>query len=456
MIIPVHIKRVMDILKDAGYQVYIVGGAVRDYLRGVDINDYDLTTDAVPEMVASLMEGAGFKIIDNNSFKFGTVVVIDPDDNNAKAEITTFRSDLGYADARHPDEVLFARSIEEDAARRDFTVNALYMDADGDIKDPTGLGKMDIEAKLIRAVGDPATRFCEDALRILRAVRFEAQTGFGIEQETSLAMMGNAILLKKISAERIFAELTKTVTAPGGPRAIRDSLEVMSVIIPELAIQKGFDQRSKYHDRDLLTHTLDVLDGVPVNEDGLKDTSVAYAALLHDIGKPEVFTVDEFGFGHMKKHTVAGVKIAERVADELKFPKQLRHEVTEMVLYHDSFPPSDKKSVKLFISMFGFELTQKLFTLQRADILAHSELGMGRLTKLGEIMAVYDEIKEEDPCLTVRQLAISGRDILEMGYPEGPEVGKILSHVLDKVIAETLPNNKEDLLDYVKGTFEQK
>ena len=155
MIIPAYIKKVMNILADAGYQVCIVGGAVRDSLRGVDINDYDLTTDAVPEVTVSLMEGAGYKVIDNNSFKFGIVVAIDTDNGNEKIEITTFRSDLGYGDARHPDEVSFTGSIEKDAARRDFTVNALYMDVDGNIKDPTGLGEGDVKAGLIRAVGDP-------------------------------------------------------------------------------------------------------------------------------------------------------------------------------------------------------------------------------------------------------------------------------------------------------------
>lgn len=456
MIIPAYIKKVMNILADAGYQVCIVGGAVRDSLRGVDINDYDLTTDAVPEVTASLMEGAGYKVIDNNSFKFGTVVAIDTDNGNEKIEITTFRSDLGYGDARHPDEVSFTGSIEKDAARRDFTVNALYMDVDGNIKDPTGLGEGDVKAGLIRAVGDPGERFGEDALRILRAVRFEAQTGFAIEENTALAMKVCAGLLRKISAERIFCELTKTLTAPFGPRAVRDNLEVISVIVPELAVQKDFDQRSKYHDRDLLTHTLDTLDYIPVNEDGAKDISVAYAALLHDIGKPEVFTVDEYGCGHMKKHAAAGVKIAERIADELKFSKMLKHEVTELVLYHDSFPPADKKSVKKFVSLLGFELVQKLFVLQKADILAHSKLGLARLERLKGIVNVYEQILEEDPCMSVDRLEITGKDILDLGCPEGPEVGKILQDVLDKVMSEELSNSREEIIDYVRRVFDIK
>ena len=180
------------------------------------------------------------------------------------------------------------------------------------------------------------------------------------------------------------------------------------------------------------------------------------AALLHDIGKPEVFTVDEYGCGHMKKHAAAGVKIAERIADELKFSKMLKHEVTELVLYHDSFPPADKKSVKKFVSLLGFELVQKLFVLQKADILAHSKLGLARLERLKGIVNVYEQILEEDPCMSVDRLEITGKDILDLGCPEGPEVGKILQDVLDKVMSEELSNSREEIIDYVRRVFDIK
>lgn len=453
--IPEYIKKTLKTLSDAGFEGYLVGGAVRDTLRGVPVHDYDVTTSALPDQTKAAMEQAGFKTIIDSSAKYGTVVFIDPDNNTDKIEITTFRSDNDYSDCRHPDGVSFTSSIAEDAARRDFTVNALYMDADGNITDPNGSGEADIKAGIIRAVGDPAKRFEEDALRILRAVRFEAQTGFVIEENTARAMKETKDLLKNISAERIFSELTGIVTSANGPMAIRHNLEVISVIIPELLIQDGFDQKSRYHDRDLLTHTLDVLDGVPLGEDGKKDTAIAIAALIHDIGKPAVFTVDENGAGHMKKHSIAGVKIAERIADELKFSNQLKHEVTELVLYHDSFPEPERKAVKVFASMFGFDLLEKLFVLQRADIAAHSPLGLGRMELLGKIMEVYRQLREEHPCMSIKELAVSGDDLMEMGYPEGPLIGAILKDVFEKVLLEVIPNTPEDIICYVRGEYLQ-
>lgn len=453
MTIPAYIRKAMEALAQAGFDSYIVGGAVRDTLRGVSVHDYDITTPAIPDQVTFIMERAGFKKIIDTSAKYGTVVFIDPEHISQKVEITTYRSDVGYTDGRHPDEVHFTSSLEEDAARRDFTINSLYMDMNGDIVDPNG-GKADIKNCVIRAVGDPSLRFQEDALRILRAVRFEAQTGFTIDPETSAAMKENAHLLKNISAERIYSEFTRTVTAVNGPAAIKNNIEVVGQIIPELLLQKDFDQKTKYHDRDLLTHTLDVLAGIPLTDDGVKDTALAYGALFHDIGKPEVFTIDEDGVGHMKTHAIAGVKITERIADDLKFPNQLRHEVTELVLYHDSYPPADKKSVKLFVSMFGFELSEKIFELMRADTAAHSPLGLTRLNVVKSIVVIYKQIREENPCMTIRQLAITGDDLLALGYPEGPLIGKILKDVLEKVITETIANEREDIFEYVKGAFE--
>lgn len=451
--IPEYIRKTLAALADAGFESYVVGGAVRDTLRGVPVHDYDITTSAEPARTKEIMESAGFRTIIESSAKFGTVVFIDPQDKSSRIEITTFRSDDGYSDCRHPEQVHFTSSIEEDAARRDFTVNALYMDADGNIKDPTGSGEADIKAGVIRAVGDPVKRFEEDALRILRAVRFEAQTGFHIEEGTAMAMKQTAHLLKNISAERIQSELTGIVTAVNGPSAVRHSLEVISVIIPELAVQDGFDQKSRYHDRDLLTHTLDVLDGVPAGPDGRKDEAVALAALLHDIGKPEVFTIGDDGAGHMKKHSVAGVKIAERVAKDLKFSNQLAHEVTELVLYHDSFPAPERKSVKKFTAILGFDLTDKLFVLQRADILAHSPIGLERLGLLNQIVEVYRQIMEEKPCMSIRELAVTGDDLMEMGYPEGPLIGAILKDILDKVMLEAIENDRDEIIRYVRGEY---
>lgn len=447
-VIPEFIKDALKALQNEGYEAYIVGGAVRDSLRGVAIHDFDLTTSALPEQTAKIMTDKGFKTIIDQSSKYGTVVFIDPNDNSKRVEITTYRSDSGYSDARHPDSVTFTTSLEEDAARRDFTVNSLYMDADGNIKDPNN-GRSDIEDKIIRAVGNPDRRFKEDALRILRAVRFEAQTGFTIEEKTAQAMKDNAELLSCISAERVMKELTGIVTAANGPAAIRHSLEVVSVIIPELLIQRDFDQKSKFHDRDLLTHTLDVLGGIPLNEDGVKDTSLAFAALLHDIGKPEMFTIDENGVGHMKKHNVAGYAITKRLSSELKFSNQMRDEVLELVLYHDTFPEPEKKTIRKLVSALGIPLCNKLFELQKSDVEAHSVYGKPRIERLAKIIELYHEILEEKPCLTTHDLAITGDDIIGLGVMQGPKVGEILHDILNKVMDEILINDHESLIRYV-------
>lgn len=452
--IPDYIRKTLEALRKAGFESYIVGGAVRDTLRGVSIHDYDITTPALPAQTTKAMEEAGFKLIIDSSAKYGTVVFTDPEDSSNKIEITTFRSDDDYSDNRHPGKVSFTSSLEDDAARRDFTVNSLYMDADGNIRDPNN-GREDIRNGIIRSVGDPDERFKEDALRILRAVRFEAKTGFKIEENTSEAMRRCAPLLKNISAERLFSEMTSVVTACNGPAAIRHNLEVISVIIPELSLQDGFDQRSKYHDRDLLTHTLDVLAGIPAGEDGVKDTALSYGALLHDIGKPEMFTVDENGVGHMKKHNIAGSIIAQRVADELKFPNHLKEEVFALVLHHDLFPEPDRKSVRRFMVRIGVPFCEKLFELQKADVEAHSVYGIPRIERLKQIIKLYYEILEEEPCLSVKNLAIDGNDVIALGIGEGPQVGVVLDAVLSAVIDETVPNEREALLQYMQSQYEK-
>lgn len=447
--IPEYIRRILNLFNEAGFECYVVGGAVRDILAGIKPHDYDITTSALPSQTAELMEKSGYRKIIDSSAKYGTVVFIDPADSSRRTEITTMRCDGDYEDNRHPDSVVFTRSVEQDAARRDFTVNSLYMDVAGSITDPNG-GAADIKNKIIRAVGDPVRRFEEDALRILRAVRFQAQTGFAVEEGTSRAMKECAPLLRNISAERIFNELTAVVTSANAPCAIRDNLEVISVIIPELMLQKDFDQRSRYHDRDLLTHTLDVLSAVPPGQTGKRDAALAYAAILHDIGKPQVFTVDENGTGHMKKHALAGNIIALRLADELRFPGSLRDEVSMLVTYHDSFPPPDRRSVRRFISIFEPDILDKLFILQRADISAHSEAGRERMKLLDSIIGIRDELTEEDACLRLRDLAVNGDDLKRMGIPEGPQIGRMLNILFEKVMDETLKNDRDELLRYAR------
>ena len=445
--IPGYIQKALEALGKEGCEAYIVGGAVRDFLRGVPAHDYDISTSALPGEVAEILNRAGFRRIIDSSVKYGTVVFLS--ENGECAEVTTFRKDFDYDDSRHPGKVIFAESMEDDALRRDFTMNAVYMDKDGRIYDPVN-GSRDIESRIIRAVGRPEGRMREDALRILRAVRFMALTGFEIEEKTREAMISCAPLLKSISSERILAELTEIVTAPEGPPAIRENVEVISALIPELLLQKNFDQRSQYHDRDLLSHTLDTLAAIPV-KDGRKDTALSFAALLHDIGKPETFTLDSDGFGHMKGHAQAGERITLRIAEELRFPARLRDELVKLVRYHDTFPSPTRKSVRRFISTYGAGFCRKLFILQRADILAHSAKGRERIALLDETERIFEELLEEESCFRIKDLAVNGDDIIALGVPPGPGVGKILDELLGKVLDEELENTRDDLTGYISN-----
>jgi|GEM_PF-818028 len=452
-VLPSYIREILSALENAGYEAYVVGGAVRDFIRGTAIHDFDISSSALPEQTTEVMEALGYRKLDIRSDKFGTVVFISPDDNSERVEITSFRGEEGYEDCRHPDKISLGKTLEEDAARRDFTINALYMDKDGFIKDPMG-GKADIEARVIRACGDPGKRFKEDALRILRAVRFEAKIGFALEERTREAAKNLACELKHISAERILVEMNGIVTGPFGPQAIRDNLEVIGAIIPELLLQKDFDQKSKYHDRSLLEHTLDTLSEIPLGEDGKRDLNLSWAALLHDIGKPEVFTLGEDGVGHMKGHSSAGKVIAQRIANELRMPCATGEEIVELVQLHDAFPDTTAKSARRFLSRYGEEFCRRLLILQRADILAHSEIGRQRIGIANEIERLYDEAVSEGVPLTAKALVVDGRDVISWGIPEGPEVGRVLHSILENVVDGTLPNDRGAIENYVRKFYE--
>ena len=443
--IPDYCKRALALLNDAGYEAYVVGGAVRDIVMGKEPHDFDVTTSATPDEVIAVMDKAGVRHIPTG-LKHGTVTVLPGKDNvTEQVEITTFRVDGSYSDMRHPDKVDFTRSIEEDVKRRDFTINSMYLDREGNITDITG-GTEDIRSGLIRAVGDPGRRFTEDALRIMRGLRFAAQTGFTIEQETMDAMVSNAGLLNNIAGERIAAELDRLVTAPFASQIIRDSVPVLKVIIPEIEECQGFDQKTPFHDRDVLEHTLSVLDGIPAGDDGNRDTSLALAALLHDIAKPRCFFLDSRGVGHMKGHPAVSADIADRILASLRYSRTVHDEVVRLVAYHDYYILPVKSSVHRLLSNCGPAFFRKLVVLQRADIMAHSKSGLGRLQRLDEIIKTADELDESGAVYKASDLAISGKDILDLGVPPGTGVGKILDKLFDEYVEGRLQNDRDALI----------
>lgn len=447
--IPGSVLTVLGLLESAGYEAYIAGGAVRDMLLGYIPHDFDISSSCSPDITSKILAVSGIKTIDNASVH-GTVTAVMPDGN---IEITTYRVDGKYSDLRRPDSVLFTKSIEEDVRRRDFTINSLYMDKDCNVRDITG-GTEDLKAGLIRTVGDPEERFGEDALRILRALRFASRYGFRIEDKTFTAMEKCAGELYKISAERIASELTGIVCGMNSPEVIRRGWKILSVVIPEIAVCHGFDQKSKFHDRDVLEHTLAVLDGIPSEKKDeslpAKDPVLAMAALLHDLGKPECFRINANGVGHMKGHPEAGRKIAERVLTELKYPRRFTCDVCTLVALHDVYTPPEKSAVHKLLCLCGPDLYDRLKILQKADILAHSELGMERLAKLEYMSEIADGLKKSGAVYAVKDLRITGEDVISLGCPKGPEVGKILDELFAKYISGGVENERDALLRVLK------
>lgn len=443
--VPERINDLQTALFSAGVETFVVGGAVRDMISGRKPHDFDMATPETPDRVKAACGALKIRTISDLGEKHGTVAVVT---GGEVIEITTFRTDSGYSDKRHPDSVSFTDTIEEDVKRRDFTMNSLYLDKDGNVRDAVG-GVEDINARIIRAVGDPDIRFKEDALRILRAVRFASKLGFAIEDKTAEAMKRNAILLKDISAERIKTELDGIVTGEHAPEAIRDNVEVLSVIIPELLRMKGFDQKSRFHHLDMLEHTLKVLENVRKEKDGYS-VILSYGALLHDIGKPDCFFLDDRGVGHMTGHPKRGEEIVRELTDRLKFPTDQKRTIARLVLLHDEYGSGSRKEVSELMRNEGAEFTDLLLSLQRADLEAHAKVGSGREDRYGKTLAMRARIEEEKLPYRISDLAVKGDDIIAAGVSSGEKVGRILNELLEAVIEEKIPNTAEELLKYVE------
>ncbi|MCR4702725.1 MAG: HD domain-containing protein [Saccharofermentans sp.] len=439
--IPEYVRRIMKLINDSGYQAYVAGGAVRDIVLGKQPHDYDIATSAGPEEMIRIFKEAGIDYYDNAA-KHGTVTAVT---EHGDVEVTAFREDGSYSDLRRPDKVVFKTSIEDDVRRRDFTVNAMYMDIEGNISDPEG-GQEDCSRHLIRAVGNPEKRFGEDALRILRGLRFCSTLGFDIEDNTLQAMEKCAGELKSISGERIASELTGIVTGRYASAALRAGWRILTVIIPEIGICHGFDQRSEFHDLDVFEHTLAVIDNIPFSEEQKRDPELAVAALFHDLGKPECFKLGENGSGHMKGHPAAGRNIAYRVLNELKCSGKFIMDVCLLVELHDTYVHPEKTEVHRFMSQYPEHILVKLHILQRADILAHSPLGQKRIKRLEEITAVEETLKKSGAVFDVKDLDITGNDIIRAGVPEGPEVGEVLNELFERYIDGMCINSKDSLI----------
>lgn len=429
MHLPPYVRETLSALESAGFEAYLVGGCVRDSLLGLVPHDFDLCTNALPEQVAEVFFN---KTVIPTGIQHGTVTVLA---EGQPLEITTYRTESDYHDHRHPDTVQFVSTIEQDLSRRDFTVNAMAYHPIRGIVDPFG-GAADIEKRLLRAVGNPKKRFEEDALRILRALRFASVYGLEIEEKTKNALFAYAPLLTEIAAERTMAELKRMLAGEHIDKVIYDLYPVLFPILPELKVAQGVEQRSRYHHLDVLEH---ILTAVARAE---SDITVRLAALLHDIGKPYCFSLDEQGNGHFYGHAEIGERMARDILCRLRFDKKTVEDVCILIRYHDTPIERTDKAVRRWLNRMGVSLLRQLLALKRADTMAHAvELMDGRLQELDDISERIDRLLAQQACFSLKDLAVNGSDLLELGFSKGKAVGECLRWLLDEVMEQHMEND---------------
>lgn len=437
MTLPDYVLECINALEGAGFAAYAVGGCVRDCCLGLIPHDYDLCTNAAPEQIKSVFAGRRLVLAGE---KHGTVSVTA---GKALVEITTFRAEGGYTDNRHPGWVSFVPTVEEDLARRDFTVNAMAYSPTRGFIDPYG-GRQDLENHVLRAVGDPAARFQEDALRILRGVRFAVRFGLTPEAATMAAMESQAPRMDSIARERVFEELCKLLPLVRAEDLLRFS-SVLARILPELAPTVGFDQHSPHHAYDLFTHIAHVTAAVP------PELSLRFAALLHDVGKVPAFTLDENGRGHFYGHAGISARMAEDILLRLKAPAGLRERVVRLIELHMTRLEPDRKVIRRWLGRLGAETLDALLTLQEADMGAKGTGKQDKMSQFPLLREMIGEIMAEGSCLTLRDLAVNGSDLIAIGFAPGKRLGSCLNSLLLQVQDERLPNTKEALLLAAKG-----
>lgn len=437
--IPHKAKELIEALEKNGFCAYAVGGCVRDSILGRKPNDWDICTSAEPHETLRVFSDR--RVIETG-LKHGTVTVLC---DGEPYEITTFRIDGTYTDSRRPDFVNFTKSLADDLVRRDFTINAMaYNDRDG-LVDLYG-GKEDLENKIIRCVGDAKRRFEEDALRILRAIRFACQLDFEIEESTSLEIHRGKDSLKNISAERIQTELCKMVCCEIFPDMLVNFRDVFAVFIPNLSAMFDFKQNNPWHVHDVFIHTVTALKSCKSDE-----LCVKLAVLFHDIGKPFCYSEDEKGIGHFYGHAEKSAELCDGILKGLKFDNETRNTVTELVKLHDVPVEADKKIIKRRLSKIGEKQLRRLLIMKEADNLGqNTALTAERIPMLYEIRDMLDEIMSENECFSVKDLAVSGKDLLEIGYKSDKNLGKTLNRLLEEVIAEKVRNDRDELLDFAR------
>lgn len=442
MNIPQSIAEIIERLENAGYEAYVVGGCVRDSIMGMPAHDYDIATSALPFETKRVF---GFCKVIETGIKHGTVTVLY---KGICVEITTFRVDGDYTDGRHPNSVDFSLNLADDLSRRDFTINGIAFSHLRGFFDPF-YGARDIALKTIRCIGSPEKRFSEDALRILRALRFSAVLGFEIEEQTRAAIIAHKSDIKKVSRERIFSELKRLVCGKYVKRVLLEFSEVFAEIIPELAPEIGYDQGSKYHNSTLFEHSARAVEAAP------PEVHLRLAMLLHDIGKPRCRTVDENGECHYYGHAAISAEIADQILRGLKCDNTLRERVREIIRFHDMPVELNEKFVRKQLSKRGFELFRDIIEAETADNSAKIPEAAERIPILLRILELAEKINAEQPCISLHSLAVNGNDLKEF-VPPSAVMGEVLSELLDEVVEGTVENDRSRLLARAREIYNEK
>lgn len=435
-------KTALEMLKEGGFEAFLIGGSVRDYLMGLPVGDIDVTTNATPYEVEDVFKD--YNVIETG-IKHGTVTVLL---EGEPVEITTYRSEGEYSDNRHPDSVEFSRSLRDDVIRRDFTVNGVAYSFENGFCDLVG-GIEDINNGIIRCIGDAETRFREDALRIMRALRFSSVLGFTIEENTKIAIRKCKELLKNISAERIREETVKLICGKNAYEVLGEFSDVLGVILPEIKPLIGFEQINRHHIYDVYTHTLKAM------TKSRPSKTIRLALLFHDIGKPACASFDEKGEMHFYSHPKKSAEITENIMTRLRFDNDTKNKVVTLVEFHDSpitvqggnYP--DRRRIKRIMSQIGEELIYDLIEIKRCDNSAQNPDYYRGDEFYGKTLEMIDEIIGGKECFSVKDLKINGNDLLRMGY-KGKEIGETLRICLDGVIDGRIKNDYEEILKFIE------
>lgn len=442
--VPKSAQLIIDLLERNGFEAYLVGGCVRDSLLGLQPEDYDICTSAQPEQMLNCLKN--FRVIETG-IEHGTVTVIV---DHKPYEVTTFRTDGEYSDNRRPDSVTFVKSLKEDLARRDFTVNALAYNTRTGLVDYFG-GIDDLNNQTIRCVGNAKARFQEDTLRILRAIRFCSTLNFNLEPETFNAALELKSLLKNITNERIATELNKLLLGKGVKQVLLNYHEILSVIIPEISQMVGFAQNNPWHHLDVWEHTAQTI------ASAAPDLIVRFTMLFHDMGKPMCYTVDDQSIGHFKGHQKEGMKIAQKHLKRLRYDNKTISQASQLVLHHDDDIPADERIIKRWLNRLGEESFRRLVEVKRADRSGQNPNKTAESFKqLDQILKILDQIIKEGKCFKLSDLEINGHDLINIGFKQGQDLGVCLKKILNLVIENKLPNDKDILIEYAKGFLANK